>query len=156
MRLTTKGRYAVMALADLHLAGDAGPVTLTDIADRQGLSLSYLEQLFAKLRRQGLVSAMRGPGGGYQLAQSAEKITVLEIVNAVEEPIQATRCTPGAGHGCRVDGERCLTHNLWAALGDRLESFLGEVTLSDITVGPLRQTTTMAQERAAAGLPAAE
>ena len=122
MRLSTKGRYAVMAMADLarreHEAARA--VALADIAARQEISLSYLEQLFARLRRKGLVKSARGPGGGYRLARTADTTTIAEIVHAVDEPLRATRCQEGKG--CMIKGERCLTHDLWADLGDRTEA----------------------------------
>ena len=140
MRLSTKGRYAVMAMADLarreHEAVRA--VTLADIAQRQEISLSYLEQLFSRLRRKGLVTSARGPGGGYRLARGAEATTIAEIVHAVDEPLHATRCD--AGKGCMVKGERCLTHDLWADLGDRIEDYLASVSLADVAGGRLRPT----------------
>lgn len=139
MRLSTKGRYAVMAMADLarreHEAARA--VALADIAARQEISLSYLEQLFARLRRRGLVKSARGPGGGYRLARPAEVTTIAEIVHAVDEPLRATRCT--AGKGCMIKGGRCLTHDLWADLGDRIEDYLASVSLADVVGGRLRR-----------------
>lgn len=144
MQLSTKGRYAVMAMVDLAAmqAADAGCglVCLADIAQRQQLSQSYLEQLFGKLRRAGLVSAARGPGGGYRLARSAADIAIAAIVAAVDEPIKATRCEIGGG-GCLVGavpgacGERCQTHDLWVELGRRIELFLQGVTLADVVSG---------------------
>ena len=139
MRLSTKGRYAVMAMADLarreHEAARA--VALADIAARQEISLSYLEQLFARLRRKGLVKSARGPGGGYRLARTADTTTIAEIVHAVDEPLRATRCQEGKG--CMIKGERCLTHDLWADLGDRIEDYLASVSLADVIGGRLRQ-----------------
>ena len=140
MRLSTKGRYAVMAMADLaRREGEAARgVALADIAARQEISLSYLEQLFARLRRQGLVRSARGPGGGYRLAKVAEAMSVAEIVHAVDEPLRATRCS-GRGHGCMQKGERCLTHDLWEDLGCRIEDYLASVSLADVIGGKLRR-----------------
>jgi Rrf2 family transcriptional regulator, iron-sulfur cluster assembly transcription factor len=139
MRLSTKGRYAVMAMTDLaRREGDAGRgVALADIATRQEISLSYLEQLFARLRRKGLVISARGPGGGYKLARPADQLFVSEIVHAVDEPLRATRCTEGKG--CMIKGERCLTHDLWEDLGRRIEDYLGSVSLADVIGGRLNQ-----------------
>jgi Rrf2 family transcriptional regulator, iron-sulfur cluster assembly transcription factor len=144
MQLSTRGRYAVMAMADLAtqqtIGCECGPVCLAEIAARQQLSLSYLEQLFGKLRRAGLVGSARGPGGGYRLARSSEAITIADIVAAVEEPIHATRCHAGAG-GCMASpgfsgaGERCQTHDLWYELGRQIALFLGGVTLADVVNG---------------------
>jgi Rrf2 family iron-sulfur cluster assembly transcriptional regulator len=139
MRLSTKGRYAVMAMTDLaRREGDAGRgVALADIATRQEISLSYLEQLFARLRRKGLVISARGPGGGYKLARPADQLFVSEIVHAVDEPLRATRCSEGKG--CMIKGERCLTHDLWEDLGRRIEDYLGSVSLADVIGGRLNQ-----------------
>lgn len=139
MRLSTKGRYAVMAMADLaRREGEAArAVALADIAARQEISLSYLEQLFARLRRKGLVKSARGPGGGYRLARAAEATTIAEIVHAVDEPLRATRCN-NPGKGCMVKGERCLTHDLWADLGRQIEDYLASVSLADVIGGRLR------------------
>jgi Rrf2 family iron-sulfur cluster assembly transcriptional regulator len=139
MRLSTKGRYAVMAMVDLARRENeaARGVALADIAARQEISLSYLEQLFARLRRRGLVRSARGPGGGYRLAWPAEATNIAEIVHAVDEPLRATRCQPGKG--CMIKGERCLTHDLWADLGDRIEDYLASVTLADVIGGRLRR-----------------
>jgi Rrf2 family iron-sulfur cluster assembly transcriptional regulator len=139
MRLSTKGRYAVMAMADLarRESDAARAVALADIAARQEISLSYLEQLFARLRRKGLVKSARGPGGGYRLARTADDTTIADIVHAVDEPLRATRC--GAGKGCMIKGERCLTHDLWADLGDRIEDYLASVSLADVVGGRLRR-----------------
>ena len=142
MRLSTKGRYAVMAMADLarrQTAADRA-VALAEIAARQEISLSYLEQLFARLRRKGLVKSARGPGGGYRLARTAETTTIAEIVHAVDEPLRATRCAShGAdgGRGCMLKGERCLTHDLWEDLGHRIEDYLTSVSLADVVMGRL-------------------
>lgn len=133
MKLSTKGRYAVMAMADLARHGTAdGPVPLSDISIRQGISLSYLEQLFAKLKRGGLVSGVRGPGGGYRLARNADETRVADIIIAVDEPIKATRCRAGSSQGCLATNQRCLTHDLWEELGRQIEVFLESVTLSDV------------------------
>ena len=138
MRLSTKGRYAVMAMADLaRRQSDAvRAVALADIATRQQISLSYLEQLFARLRRKGLVQSARGPGGGYRLAREAAQTSIADIVHAVDEPLRATRCTD-KGKGCMLKGERCLTHDLWADLGDRIEDYLASVSLADVISGRL-------------------
>jgi Rrf2 family iron-sulfur cluster assembly transcriptional regulator len=139
MRLSTKGRYAVMAMADLARNGQgeggARAVSLAEIATRQEISLSYLEQLFARLRKSGLVLSVRGPGGGYRLAKGAHETVVAEIVLAVDEPIRATRCI---GHsspkGCMMAGERCITHNLWEDLGDEIHRYLAGVSLEDVVM----------------------
>lgn len=130
MQLSSKGRYAVMAMADLARNSDGGVVPLAAIAERQKLSLTYLEQLFAKLRRAGLVDSMRGPGGGYRLASEAHDITIAAVMMAVEEPVKMTRCH-AEGIGC-VGDSKCLTHDLWRALGDRIVDFLDNVTLGDV------------------------
>jgi len=133
MRLSTKGRYAVMAMADLAAHGAAGrAVSLAEIAERQGISLSYLEQLFAKLRRRGLVRSARGPGGGYRLSRSANEIRVSDVIVAVDEPIAATRCAPGSALGCTSTGSRCATHDLWEELGRQIHVFLSSVSLADV------------------------
>ena len=133
MRLSTKGRYAVMAMADLaqHEAANK-PVSLADIAQRQEISLSYLEQLFAKLRRGGLVRSVRGPGGGYRLSRPSAELRIADIIVAVDEPIAATRCKPGSSKGCTAQGARCLTHDLWEELGRQIHVFLSGVSLSDV------------------------
>jgi Rrf2 family iron-sulfur cluster assembly transcriptional regulator len=136
MKLTTKGRYAVQAMADIAAAqlrgGEAAPpVSLPDVAERQGISAGYLEQLFAKLRRAGLVDSVRGVAGGYRLARRADAIRVSEIVDAVDEEIQTTACG-GSAAGCQGSGARCLTHDLWDELGRQIEIFLAAVTLEDI------------------------
>ncbi len=129
MRLTTKGRYAVTAMLDLALHGDEGPVSLSAIASRQQISLSYLEQLFARLRRNGLVKSTRGPGGGYSLSRSAGEIAVVDVIRAVDESVDATRCG-GAGN-CQ-DDKQCLTHELWMNLSRQIQDFLGGITLGDL------------------------
>lgn len=132
MKLTTKGRYAVSALADIAATASGGPVSLSEIALRQGISLSYLEQLFAKLRRAGLVESVRGVSGGYALSAPASDIRVADIVAAVDEEIRTTACEPGAAIGCRGTSARCLTHDLWDELSRQIEIFLSAVTLEDI------------------------
>ncbi len=129
MRLTTKGRFAVTAMIDLAMRHGNGPVTLAGISDRQQISLSYLEQLFGKLRRHGLVESVRGPGGGYNLAKPTDKITVAEIILAVDEPLDATRC--GGMANCQ-DEQRCITHDLWTSLNERIYEYLTSVTLKDM------------------------
>lgn len=138
MRLSTKGRYAVMAMADLARRQDepCRAVALAEIATRQEISLSYLEQLFARLRRKGLVQSARGPGGGYRLARAAAETSIAEIVLAVDEPLRATRCA-AQGKGCMLKGERCLTHDLWDDLGHRIEDYLASVSLADVLTGRL-------------------
>ena len=134
MRLSTKGRYAVMAMVDLASSSKGGPIALADIAERQEISLSYLEQLFARLRKGGLVKSVRGPGGGYLLAHPADAMRISDIILAVDEPIRATRCAGGAapGKGCMASGEQCLTHGLWEALGEKIEDYLASVSLEDV------------------------
>jgi Rrf2 family iron-sulfur cluster assembly transcriptional regulator len=129
MKLTTKGRYAVTAMLDLALHDTGAPVALTDIAGRQGLSLSYLEQLFAKLRKQGLVSSVRGPGGGYRLGAAAAVISIADVVSAVDEKVDATRC--GGKKNCQGN-ERCLTHDLWQDLSGKIYQFLSGITLAQL------------------------
>ena len=132
MRLSTRGRYAVMAMVDLARHGGDQPVCLGDIAERQEISLSYLEQLFAKLRRAGLVISARGPGGGYRLAHSRDETRIADIILAVDEPIRATRCPPGTPFGCKQDKSRCMTHDLWEELGNQIHLFLSSVSLADV------------------------
>ena len=133
MRLSTKGRYAVMAMADLASHdGASKPVALADIARRQEISLSYLEQLFAKLRRQNLVRSVRGPGGGYRLSRPADEVRVADIIAAVDEPIRATRCLPGSTRGCMTASIRCVTHDLWEELGQQIHVFLSSISLADV------------------------
>jgi Rrf2 family transcriptional regulator, iron-sulfur cluster assembly transcription factor len=132
VKLSTKGRYAVMALVDLASQSDGRPVALADIAERQEISLSYLEQLFAKLRRGGLVRSVRGPGGGYLLARAAEETRISDAILAVDEPIRATRCKTGSAVGCRANKSRCLTHDLWEELGNQIHVFLSSVSLADV------------------------
>ncbi|HCI53032.1 MAG TPA: DNA-binding protein [Gallionella sp.] len=132
MRLTTKGRFAVTAMVDLAMNGGRGPVTLASISERQKISLSYLEQLFGKLRRSNLVESVRGPGGGYYLAKTATKIKIAEIVVAVDEPLDATYCAEKGD--CR-DGQPCLTHNLWMGLNERIYSYLDSINLQQLVEG---------------------
>ncbi|MCG6975161.1 MAG: Fe-S cluster assembly transcriptional regulator IscR [Acidiferrobacterales bacterium] len=143
MRLTTKGRYAVTAMLDLALHYDQGAVTLAEIAKRQGISLSYLEQLFARLRRNGLVDSVRGPGGGYNLAHDPAKISVADIIVAINENIDARRC--GGKANCHGD-ERCLTHELWEELSDRIHSFLKSISLADLVNQPQVQEVALRQD----------
>lgn len=134
MRLTTKGRFAVTAMIDLALRESKGPVTLAGISQRQEISLSYLEQLFGKLRRHQIVESVRGPGGGYSLARKAENVSVADIIIAVDEPIDATQCggkenCHGADHEA---GSRCMTHELWATLSAKMVDYLDSVSLQDL------------------------
>ncbi|MEX0759590.1 MAG: Rrf2 family transcriptional regulator [Tistlia sp.] len=132
MKLSTKGRYAVMAMVDLAEHSRGKPISLAEIAERQEISLSYLEQLFAKLRRGDLVRSVRGPGGGYLLASASGETRISDIVLAVDEPIRATRCTPGQPYGCRGNRSRCATHDLWEELGNQIYLYLSSVTLADV------------------------
>lgn len=130
MKLTTKGRYAVTAMLDLSLHSQDGPVSLADISDRQDISLSYLEQLFSKLRKRGLVVSMRGPGGGYSLSRGPAEIAMSSIILAVDENVDVTNCG-NSSEGCQ-QSKRCLTHDLWADLSGRIQSFLDDITLEDM------------------------
>lgn len=129
MRLTTKGRFAVTAMVDLAMRGDHSPVTLAGISERQKISLSYLEQLFGKLRRNNIVSSVRGPGGGYRLARPAAEIPISEIILAVDEPLDATSC---GGRGDCLDGNACITHELWQGLTKTIYAYLAEVNLQEM------------------------
>jgi Rrf2 family iron-sulfur cluster assembly transcriptional regulator len=129
MRLTTKGRFAVTAMIDLGMRHQRGPVTLAGISERQRISLSYLEQLFGRLRRQGIVDSVRGPGGGYNLAQTMTDISVADIIRAVDEPIDATQC---GGLGNCHDDRECMTHDLWMSLNSRIYDYLDSVTLDEL------------------------
>src|SRR6186997_2602146 len=140
MRLTTKGRFAVTAMLDLALHADRGPVSLAGISERQKISLSYLEQLFGKLRRRNLVESVRGPGGGYNLARDASKVSVADIVRAVEEPIDSTQC--GGRENCR-DNQRCMTHDLWEELNSTVYGFLDGVKLSDLVARQKTRTVSV-------------
>ncbi len=147
MRLTSKGRYAVTAILDVALHTPDGPVPLADISERQGISLSYLEQLFAKLRKQGLVSSVRGPGGGYLLGKAAEAISVGMVVHAVDESVDATRCS---GKSNCQSGARCLTHSLWGDLSERIASFLDGISLADLMQDRQVKIVSLRQEEAQA------
>lgn len=129
MKLTSKGRYAVTAMLDVAIHAASGPVSLADISERQAISLSYLEQLFSRLRKEGLVNSVRGPGGGYRLGRCSAEIAIADVINAVNESITATRCD---GKGNCQDGEQCLTHSLWEDLSGRIEEFLKGISLSDL------------------------
>lgn len=129
MKLTTKGRYAVTAMLDLALHAQKGPVSLADISERQGISISYLEQLFSKLRKNELVSSVRGPGGGYRLSREGSQIFVAQIIDAVDEKVDVTRCM---GEGNCQDGETCLTHDLWQDLSNQLHNFLSEISVQSL------------------------
>ena len=139
MKLGTIGRYAVMAMVDLAncnvMNSKNRPVTLSDIAVRQEISLSYLEQLFSKLRKNGLVKSVRGPGGGYMLARTADQLRISDIVMAVDEPLRATRCDQMNSAGCMPDGRRCVTHDLWEELSNHIYLFLNTVSLEDVCAG---------------------
>lgn len=130
MRLTTKGRYAVTAVLDLAFHQGSGPVSLADISERQAISLSYLEQLFSKLRKNEIVCSTRGPGGGYKLANEAASVSIVNIITAVDESYVAKACTD-SGH-CQGASARCLTHDLWDELSDKIHSFLDEISLADL------------------------
>ena len=132
MKLTTRGRYAVTAMLDLAINGDSRPVSLADISGRQEISLSYLEQLFAKLRREQLVTSARGPGGGYRLARNGAEIFVAEIIDAVDESVDVTNCQ---GKGNCQQGETCLTHHLWEDLSGQIHDFLSRISLGDLMDG---------------------
>ncbi|MEC7642695.1 Fe-S cluster assembly transcriptional regulator IscR [Idiomarina sp.] len=129
MRLTSKGRYAVTAMLDVAMFAKQAPVPLADISERQGISLSYLEQLFARLRKRGLVISVRGPGGGYRLGRDADSISVGAVIDAVDESIDATKCQ---GKGNCHNGEQCLTHSLWEGLSNRIAQFLDGITLAEL------------------------
>lgn len=145
MKLGAKARYAVMAMVDLARHSNGAPVCLADIADRQEISLPYLEQLFAKLRRNGLVKSVRGPGGGYLLAYDRDDTRIGDIIAAVDEPIHAVRCTPGSVSGCRIDRSRCLTHDLWEELSNQIHLFLSSVSLGDVCERRVLGTSGIAQ-----------
>lgn len=145
MRLTTKGRYAVTAMLDLALHQEVGPISLSDISRRQGISLSYLEQLFSRLRREGLVASTRGPGGGYTLSRPADSIAVGDVVTAVDEKVDSTRC--GGLTNCHND-ERCLTHDLWSELSKQIYEFLNGITLAHLVDRNGVQEVAQRQDRA--------
>jgi len=152
MRLTTKGRYAVTAMLDLALHDQNGPVPLAEISVRQGISLSYLEQLFSKLRKKDLVCSIRGPGGGYQLKQATCAISIADIVDAVNETIDTTRCRD---KGDCQDGEKCLTHHLWRDLSKQIHSFLSEITLESL-MNKREVQATSARQNSASGIIASQ
>ena len=129
MRLTTKGRYAVTAMLDLAFHSQSRPVTLTDIATRQTISLSYLEQLFARLRKAGMVKGVRGPGGGYTLSRNAQDINVADIIEAVDEPVDSTKC--GGKSNCHNE-QPCLTHDLWMGLSEQIRDYLKQISLGQL------------------------
>lgn len=129
MRLTTKGRYAVTAMLDLAFHSQQNPVTLTDIATRQTISLSYLEQLFARLRKAGMVTGVRGPGGGYKLSREASQINIADVIEAVDEPLDSTKC---GGEGNCQNNKACLTHDLWMGLSDQIRGYLQGISLGDL------------------------
>ncbi|MCO7246428.1 MULTISPECIES: Fe-S cluster assembly transcriptional regulator IscR [unclassified Halomonas] len=150
MRLTTKGRYAVTAMLDLALNAQHGPTSLSDISQRQEISLSYLEQLFALLRRYGLVNSVRGPGGGYLLAHAPDSISVSQVIDAVNETVDATRCQ---GLSDCQQGDTCLTHHLWCDLSAQIRHFLNDVTLAQLMQRPdVMQVAERQQQRVAAGI----
>lgn len=150
MRLTTKGRYAVTAMLDLALHDDQGPINLADISSRQGISLSYLEQLFSRLRKHGLVCSSRGPGGGYRLQKTMENISVAEVIRAVDETVDATRC--GGSKNCQGD-ETCLTHELWEELSDQITSFLSEISLANLVQRQAVRQVSQRQEQVILHMP---
>lgn len=143
MRLTTKGRYAVTAMLDLAIHYKDGPITLSDISKRQGISLSYLEQLFSKLRKGGLVDSARGPGGGYRLSRDASDIAVAHVIAAVDESIDVTRC--GGLGNCHTDGGPCLTHELWHDLSGQIFKFLSDISLGQLVENRATQTVAFRQ-----------
>ena len=136
MRLTTKGRFAVTAMMDLALRGDEGPVALAGVSERQNISLSYLEQLFGKLRRHKLVDSVRGPGGGYCIARPLDQVTVADIIRAVDEQLDATQC---GGHENCHDEHRCMTHDLWTTLNARMYDYLASVSLADLVAREIQK-----------------
>jgi Rrf2 family iron-sulfur cluster assembly transcriptional regulator len=139
MRLTTKGRFAVTAMADLAMRGGKAPVTLAAISERQNISLSYLEQLFGKLRRNNIVESVRGPGGGYYLARPSNQISIAEIVIAVDEPLDSTKC--GGLGNCHGDQQPCITHDLWTGLNAKIYGYLEEVTLQQLVENHTRRNS---------------
>lgn len=145
MRLTTKGRYAVTAMLDLAIHQGQGPITLAGISKRQGISLSYLEQLFSRLRKQGLVASARGPGGGYRLSRDAAQIAVADVITAVDERVDATRC---AGRGNCQGEERCLTHDLWEDLSRQIYEFLKGISLATLVEKRAVQVVSKRQDQA--------
>lgn len=144
MKLTTKGRYAVTAMLDLALHAQSGPVSLAEISTRQEISLSYLEQLFSRLRKQGLVSSTRGPGGGYRVSRGLGEVAISEIIMAVNESVDATQCA--GKENCHSHG-RCLTHDLWEGLSEQIEEFLSGVSLQDLIDNQSVKTVSMRQDK---------
>lgn len=132
MKLSTKGRYAVTALADIALQGGRRLVTLAEIAERQNVSLAYLEQLFVRLRKAGLVESVRGPGGGYRLGKPPEQLRIIDVMAAVDETVSAIRCEDGVEHGCAGSRAACLTHDLWEQLSSHVHVFLSQTTIADV------------------------
>jgi len=136
MQLTTKARYAVTAMVDIAILSSQceskSPIKLAQIAERQGIALNYLEQIFAKLKKAGLVSAIKGPGGGYQIANGANHTRILDIIEAVEESIEMTRCEPASGQGCKPDKAKCITHELWEGLTNQISEYLSALTIADV------------------------
>lgn len=153
MRLTTKGRYAVTAMLDLALHYKEGPITLADISQRQGISLSYLEQLFSRLRKQELVDSTRGPGGGYRLSRDANEIAVADVITAVDEKVETTRC--GGLSNCQ-DDQQCLTHELWTELSQQIHGFLMGISLGNLVENKGVQEVAARQERAKSDFSKAE
>ncbi len=154
MKLSTKGRYAVMALVDLARNGDDQPVSLADIAERQDISQSYLEQLFGRLRKAGLVRSVRGPGGGYLLSYPADVMRISDVILAVDEVLRVTRCTPSSPAGCLSDRSRCLTHDLWVELGNQIQIYLSSVTIGDVCNRRILGTSGLFASTEALGAPA--
>lgn len=150
MKLTTKGRYAVTAMLDLALNQGQGPINLAEISSRQGISLSYLEQLFSRLRKQGLVDSARGPGGGYLLGKSAQEISVVDVIRAVDETVDATRC--GGSKNCHGE-ERCITHDLWEELSMQIAEFLAGISLFDLVERRSVEQTQQQQEQLLVKMP---
>ncbi|MBN8543235.1 MAG: Rrf2 family transcriptional regulator [Alphaproteobacteria bacterium] len=149
MLLSTKGRYAVMAMVDLATQKNDRPLTLAGIAERQEIPLAYLEQIFAKLKKRGIVKSVRGPGGGYQLAKAAHDTNVAEIVIAADESIKMTRCNNGSHEGCMAPKTRCLTHDLWEGLGYQIFNYLKSVSLADVCERKLKQKFPLDPQEAA-------
>jgi len=137
MMLTTKGRYAVMAVVDIAAQDSDSPIGLSDIAKRQDVKIAYLEQIVSKLRVKGILKSVRGPGGGYKLNKKCVEITIAEVINAIEEPIKMTRC--GTKNGCRDNNVKCSTHELWQGLGDNIYNYLNSITIRDVCDGNINQ-----------------
>jgi Rrf2 family transcriptional regulator, iron-sulfur cluster assembly transcription factor len=139
MILSTKGRYSVMAMVDLAIESRLKPVTLAAVAKRQEIPLAYLEQLFARLKKSGIVKSIRGPGGGYQLAKPADVLSIADIMLAADEPMKMTRCDSNIHQGCTLPKSRCLTHDLWEGLGAQIRLYLGSIMLSDVCERRIKQ-----------------